>query len=792
LNRRKKIALSWPIRHFRVKLAIFLSMPVVLVSLFIFLYFPRQLKRQAVRMVSAKAEAIADLMAYSIGPSVFYNDTRALNEMLGGTVRNGALLYVFVCDTTGRLVSGAGLLPEGIGPVRSGEDPVGGAYRTGRMLALRGKAVGRLYLGISVRELEAQVANSRRATALVSLLVCLSGLLASIGLSRLITRPLIQIAGTADAIAAGDLSQRARIRSRDEIGRLAESFNAMVNRLQNAYAALETLNRDLEWRVSERTDKMKSEIAEREKTEAALKETYSRLQALMTAIPDIIHFKDQDNRIRIVNRAFERLVGRESAEILGKTDAEVLPGGIVDLNRKSDAETLRKRRVTRHTERVTGRNGKSIVLETIKAPLYDDDGKTLGLVAVGRDITEQVRLDEEKKRIETQLMQAQKMEAVGILAGGIAHDFNNLLTAIIGTAEMALRQMNSSHPLHAGLTDIHTAGERAADLTRQLLYFSRKQHMQYTSLRLNELIENLFSMFHRIIGEDIEIRTELEPGCRPIRGDRGTMEQVIMNLVVNARDAMPRGGRLVLKTENLDMDEAEGRIVPDGKVGRFVRLTVSDTGTGMDKETQQHIFEPFFTTKEVGKGTGLGLSVVYGVIKQHGGWVNVYSEMGVGSTFKIYLPAAAGNDRTEEPVKGPSLDSVRGRGERVLLIEDEKRLNQFIRRALTENGYDVMAAENADQAIRLFERENGRFDLVLSDVVLPGKDGLELLNDLLSRKPDLKVLLSSGYTDHKNQWPIIRKKGYRFLPKPYSLIELLISIRDALSELTALEGKPEE
>jgi PAS domain S-box-containing protein len=789
LNRWRKIVLSWPIRRFRVKLAIFLSMPVVVVSLFIFLYFPRQLKRQAVRMASAKAEAIADLMAYSIGPSVFFNDTRALNETLGSTVRNNALLYVFVCDTTGRLVSGAGLLPEGIGPVRSGEDPAGGAYRTGRMLTHRGRTVGRLYLGISVRELEAQVANSRRATALVSLLVCLSGILASVGLSRVITRPLIQIAGTADAIAAGDLSQRARVRSRDEVGRLAESFNAMVNRLQNAHGALEALNRDLERRVSERTDKMKSEIAEREKTEAALKETYSRLQALMKAIPDIIHFKDQENRIRIVNRAFERLVGRESAEILGKTDAEVLPGNIVDFNRKSDAETLRRRKVTRHTERVTGRNGKTIVLETIKAPMFDADGNPLGLVAVGRDITEQVRLDEEKKRIETQLMQAQKMEAVGILAGGIAHDFNNLLTAIIGTAEMALRQMNSSHPLHAGLTDIHTAGERAADLTRQLLYFSRKQHMQYASLRLNELIENLYSMFHRIIGEDIEIRTELEPGCRPIRGDRGTMEQVIMNLVVNARDAMPRGGRLMLKTENLDVDEAEGRILPDGRAGRFVRLTVSDTGTGMDKETQQHVFEPFFTTKEVGKGTGLGLSVVYGVIKQHGGWVNVYSELGVGSTFKIYLPAGSGNDRPEEPVKGPSLDSVRGRGERVLLIEDEKRLNQFIRRALTENGYDVMAAENADQAIRLFERENGRFDLVLSDVVLPGKDGLELLNDLLSRKPDLKVLLSSGYTDHKNQWPVIRKKGYRFLPKPYSLIELLSSIRGALSEMTALEGK---
>jgi signal transduction histidine kinase/CheY-like chemotaxis protein len=420
---------------------------------------------------------------------------------------------------------------------------------------------------------------------------------------------------------------------------------------------------------------------------------------------------------------------------------------------------------------------------TIKAPLFDESGKILGLVAVSRDITEQKVADEDRRRIESQLLQAQKMEAVGILAGGIAHDFNNLLTAIIGSAEMGLRNIREGDPLYYDLFEIQRAGERAADLTRQLLYFSRKQHMQFKKIHLNELIESLFKMFHRLIGEDITIYTELSPDLWAVKGDIGTLEQVIMNLAVNARDAMPNGGSLTLKTENFEFKEAGDPLFQEAKPGKYVRLSVTDTGTGIDRETQQHIFEPFFTTKSVGKGTGLGLSVVYGIIKQHGGWVNVYSESGIGSTFRIYLPATFDkNEHKPVPQDDATFLDIKGRGERILIIEDERRLSQFLRRALEENGYTVFLAKQADEAQEVFDREEGRFDLVLSDVVLPGKSGLELMEAFVSRRPDLKVLLSSGYTDHKNQWPVIQEKGYRFLQKPYNLHELLKTIRSTMQK----------
>jgi len=387
----------------------------------------------------------------------------------------------------------------------------------------------------------------------------------------------------------------------------------------------------------------------------------------------------------------------------------------------------------------------------------------------------------ERKRLEAQLFQAQKMEAIGILAGGVAHDFNNILTAIQGYADLAMMKVDETDPLYRDLKQIDISATRAASLTRQLLLFSRRQPMQFTSFNLNTTVDNLLKMLHRLIGEDITINTDLDSELWTVQADAGNIEQAIMNLTVNARDAMPEGGIINIKTESVNVDKQYCKTYTYARPAKFVCLTVEDTGIGMDKETIQHIFEPFFSTKGPGKGTGLGLSVVYGIVKQHEGWVNVYSEPGQGSTLRFYLPAISIKPKKESKEK-ISLDEFQGSGERILLVEDEEGVREFAIKALGENGYIIYEAANAEEALNIFEKEAGNFDLIFSDVVLPGKSGLQLVDQLLPLKGKLKVLLSSGYTDHKSQWPVIQERGFRFLQKPYALTDLLRAIKEAIRQ----------
>ena len=381
----------------------------------------------------------------------------------------------------------------------------------------------------------------------------------------------------------------------------------------------------------------------------------------------------------------------------------------------------------------------------------------------------------EKEKIHEQLVQAQKMEAIGILAGGIAHDFNNILTAIQVSAEIALMETEEESTLYEDINEIQKLTNKASDFIRQLLLFSRKHPMEMKVINLNDSISSLNKMLHRIIGEDISIKTTFEQNLKPIKADVGTMEQVIMNLAVNARDAMPDGGVIEIKTENAILDSGN-EDVTDGPV-ECVCLTVSDTGIGMDQQTIEHIFEPFFSTKGVGKGTGLGLSVVYGIIQQHNGWIDVDSEPGNGTSFKIYIPAAQDSEekkKNNQKIKHKN----RGMGKRILLIEDEEKVRESTSYGLNRSGYTVFSAASAEEAKAVFIRENGNFHLILSDVVLPDKSGLELVEELIELNPNLNILISSGYTDQKARWPEINEKGYRFLEKPYALSELIKAVEE--------------
>jgi PAS domain S-box-containing protein len=507
--------------------------------------------------------------------------------------------------------------------------------------------------------------------------------------------------------------------------------------------------------------------------EKALTESENRFRMLFNSGTDAIlvhEIKDGRplNFIEVNEIACKRL-GYAREELLGMT-----PEGIEDPegNEEIDSikEALLKQRHTLYELDYITKSGERVPVE-INSHLIDLGGKPC-VLSIARDITE-------RKQLEEQLRQAHKMEAIGKLAGGVAHDFNNLLTAILGYSELMLVKMDQENPFRESAKEIKKAGERAASLTQQLLALSRKQMLKPKILDLNHVVTGIEKMLKRIIGENITLVSELEPGLHKIKADPGQVEQIILNLSVNSSDAMQHGGELSIKTSNKMIDEHYSSLMPDSVPGEFVCLSVTDTGEGMPRETLQHIFEPFFTTKKV--GTGLGLSVVYGIIKQHNGWINVYSEPGEGTTFNIYFPAAecAGDVEEEE---GLSLKDFRGNNEKVLFIEDEEGVRNITVKALRDYGYSVTEAETAGEAMDIFKKEAGDFLLIFSDIVLADKTGIELVEDLLQIKPDLKVLLTSGYADKKSRWSDVSEKGFPFLQKPYSLADLLKTIRGVLYE----------
>jgi len=397
-----------------------------------------------------------------------------------------------------------------------------------------------------------------------------------------------------------------------------------------------------------------------------------------------------------------------------------------------------------------------------------------------KDITERKRAEEEAKALQEQLRQSQKMEAIGSLAGGIAHDFNNLLTVIKGYSQLSLMELKEGDPLKPNIEEVQKAADRAAGLTRQLLAFSRRQVMEMRVLDPNTLLRDLDKMLRRIIGEDIELVTQLADDLGTIKADPGQVEQVIMNLAVNARDAMTKGGKLTIETANVELDKTYARNHVAVEPGPYVMLSVSDTGVGMTPEVRDRVFEPFFTTKEKGKGTGLGLSTVYGIVKQSGGNIWVYSEPGKGTAFKIYL------SRVDEPLEEVGEKVVQkeltGRGETILVVEDEEEVRKLAVQILRRQGYTVLEASQGNEASHICEQHKGPIHLMVMDVVMPGMNGRELVKSLEPHHPEMKVLYMSGYTDNAIVHHGILEKGLSFLQKPFTLEGLLRKVREVLDK----------
>ncbi len=513
---------------------------------------------------------------------------------------------------------------------------------------------------------------------------------------------------------------------------------------------------------------------ERLRVEEALRESQAQLgrteefSLVMTAHLGL------DGRWLKVPPTLCRFLGYSEPELLALRERDVSHPDDIEHDLRQQARLIHGEARSYDLEkRYLRRDGTSAWTYLNSSIVQDAGGKPLYFLAYLRDITE-------RKSLEDQLRQAQKMEAVGQLAGGIAHDFNNLLTAIIGNAELLLAGMSSHDPRRLDVTEINRAAHRAATLTRQLLAFSRKQVLQPRIVSLNTVVTDLSAMLRRIIGEDIELRLELDPGLGQVMADSGQLEQVVTNLAVNARDAMPQGGMLMLRTANVAAEEVAATD-PDAPplLGPLVAVSVTDTGTGMDERTQARLFEPFFTTKELGRGTGLGLATVYGIVRQSGGHIRVKTQLHRGSTFTVYLPRVEGDSESDAAIRAVAPPARAD--ETVLVVEDEEAVRALARRVLMARGYRVLTAAGAEEALALVGDGREKIDLLVTDVVMPGMGGPALAERLVDSRPDLRVLYISGYAEEAIQRHGTLPAGGALLEKPFTADELTIRVREVLS-----------
>jgi PAS domain S-box-containing protein len=507
------------------------------------------------------------------------------------------------------------------------------------------------------------------------------------------------------------------------------------------------------------------------RTEQALRETEQKLRLMANNMKETVLAYDMERRLIFANPAVETLTGYriadlekerfinwvhpdDQARMLGRWDGLFQGSGFED-----------------EEYRMVARDGRAKWVSATWGPMRDDAGRQIGVQGSERDVTE-------RRALQEQYLQAQKLESVGRLAGGVAHDFNNLLTVINGYSHLIAKELRAGDPLKAYVEQVRDAGERAAVLTRQLLAFSRKQVAERQPLNLNALIAESKEMLRRLVGEDVRLRTALAPDLDPIMADSGQILQVLMNLLVNARDAMPDGGEVLIETSHVDIGLSAGNDPRKIAPGPYLLLTVADNGSGIDEETQRHIFEPFFTTKPEGRGTGLGLSTVYGIVQQNQGWIEVASEPGGGAAFRIHFPQVRCAAGQAAPPAAPD-GAVRG-FETVLVVEDQASVRDFVSAVLASYGYKVIAAADGADAMALAERHAGRIDLVLTDVVMPGMNGPDLVEKLRRGRPEIRAMFMSGYAEETIAHRVSLIPGAQSITKPFTPELLAARLRDSL------------
>jgi PAS domain S-box-containing protein len=720
-------------------------------------------------------ESLAQVVGDSSKAALSFRDERVGREALASLAIKPTVVAAAIYTADGRqwlLYRGPGrkapALPSQ--PGRAGFHIVDGTATVFHPVTMDGESLGTIYLEADISELAAR-GRSYALTLLLIMVVCAA---ASFGLAAklqgALSRPIGSLVGAARRVSEErDYSLRVAPSGARELQDLAVAFNGMLARIEEQDAALRAARDGLEERVRERVADVQREVTERRHTQKALQESERRYRSIVETTNEWIWSIDADGTSQYNNPAVEQILGWTPEELHGRN----LWALVHDEDRGGAKEVVRGAKTSATgwngiVLRVRHKNGSYRCLQSNGVSVLDEQGRIRAFQGSNRDITD-------ARLLEEQLRQSQKMEAVGRLAGGVAHDFNNLLAVIIGYAEI-VRRKDPEGPHAAKIGEIEKAAQRAAGLTRQLLAFSRKQVLTPKVLDLGVILTDLGRMLPRLLEESVLLTLSTKPGLHSIKADPVQIEQVVMNLAVNARDAMPKGGELTLSTQNVCVDAANRQQYGGVPPGSYVSLSVRDTGCGMEAEVLSHIFEPFFTTKGSGQGTGLGLATVYGIVKQTGGHITVDSSPGAGSTFTIFLPSVRD---AVAPSATAAIAPPRGDAT-VLLVEDEASLRALTREVLEGGGYRVLEAEDGLAALDVARAYAGPIHLVISDVVMPRMGGRELSERLALERPTAMVLFVSGYTADTIARQGVLEEGVRLLHKPFTPDALLIKVNDVL------------
>lgn len=755
---------AWFVRGIRDKLVLSFSVLILSIAVFVFVFFPARLERQATRTVITKAGVIRDLTAYSLSAGLFFSDHASMDEVLAGAARDTDVRWLAVHNAAGHVVAIRGTALTGafgIGADSSGRvTPDGRAYVTASPVVRGNVRIGTLIVGVSLDALRQDVANARKLGALIGVLILAIGLAISYAISALVTRPLTAVSQTVKRIAEGDLTLRAVGTHDTEVAEFVQAFNHMVDSVASAQRELAAINQELEGRVERRTVEARA--------------TSEMLQSLINVAPQAMIAVDLDWRVTRWNAAAEHLFGWTADEVLGKPLPYLPKDGHSGFGELKSQVEQGHNVAAREVVRIR-KDGSAVSVLFSAAVLRDQHQRPVGYIGLLADLTE-------RKSLEEQLRQSQKMEAIGRLAGGVAHDFNNILTVVTASTGFLLEGKPNERD-RRDLEQIAAAAARAAALTRQLLTFSRKQIVNLRLIEVNGVVSQIEPMLRRLLRANIEFKTILTDDSGFVTADPVQLEQVIMNLVVNASDAMPDGGALTIETRVVDLDDAYSREHIDIVPGSYVLITVSDTGVGMDSATTARIFEPFFTSKESGKGTGLGLAIAYAVVTQLGGNIDVHSEPGRGTVFRILLPRASAAFRRDSPVMPLTNASVQSAShETVLVVEDEEGVRRVVRRTLEQAGYTVLEASDGESGLTAVGEYADQIDVVVTDLMMPGMNGRKFADAVAAVHPGLKVVFISGYADETVNQSGLVDDTHAFLQKPFTGAQLLKVIWEFLQD----------
>jgi two-component system, cell cycle sensor histidine kinase and response regulator CckA len=682
------------------------------------------------------------------------------------------------------------------------------------------KKIGTVYLRAELDKLYARYKSDILLITAALIISSVAAFFLSSRLHRIISSPILYLADIAKKIAS-DKSYSVRAEKydnrKDEAGQLIRGFNEMLIQIEQRNIELHEAHSVLETRVEQRTEQLQNTVKELEQSrhaalsimedaEYARKEAElerDRIEAMLKSIGDGVLVVDAKQRILLINSAAEKITGWSNREVVGEQAEKVFNIINEDTHEKAESPLIKvfaENSVVElaHNTTLVHRDGNLIPIADSGAPIHDKEGNMLGAILVFRDISDAKRIEKEKELLLSQLFQSQKMESIGVLAGGIAHDFNNLLQGILGYTSIIKSRLVEDDENLPHISLIEVAAERAAALTQQLLSFARKGKYDVVSISPEVMVNQVVSLVERTFDRNIEVVNIFDDGLYCIRGDKAQIHQALMNVFINARDAMSKGGKLTVNAQNIDIIEGIPEH-PGLKSGKYVLFSIHDTGTGMSEDTMSKIFEPFFTTKELGKGTGLGLSLVFGVVKNHGGSIEVSSELGKGSTFKLYFPAEEPSIQKIQSATEPSetytdkkmddlLQTETG-NYTVLVVDDEEIVNYVAQDMLKIAGYQTLSVSNGREAVKLYSSRSAEIDAILLDMIMPELGGLETFRELKRINPNVKVIVSSGYEEDERSQEIMKEGAITYLRKPFLMQKLLDAVQDALSRSEIADNK---